>query len=258
MAYAWAGARRIGLAIIVAACPLNAAFAEDDEEDSEPSPISMVIFGSMETGPRKTFASIGMKRAIGSGGLARDGWRLFLKTGASQEPTRRMRPRGTTYKAESQAMLGYEWRIGDSFVALYAGSDTESVQHRRPFGVTVTPTRYGGRIQADLWSTPMDGMMVQAGAYVSSLGGRFWARAATGWQLPASIPIGSRVYVGPQFYIGPEIEAYRENGYSKLRAGLHLTGLRALGVEWRVSAGWQQSSAKASEAYATIGAHWLR
>ena len=31
-----------------------------------------------------------------------------------------------TYKAESQALLGYEWRIGDSFLALYAGSDAES------------------------------------------------------------------------------------------------------------------------------------
>jgi hypothetical protein len=168
-----------------------------------------------------------------------------------------MAPRGTTYKAESQAMLGYEWRLGSSFVALYAGSDTESVQRRQPFGVSAPSTRYGGRIQADLWSTPMEGMMAQAGAYVSS-NGRFWARGAAGWQLPASIPIGSRIYVGPQFYIGPEIETYRENGYSKLRAGIHLTGLRLLGVEWRISGGWQQSSTKASEAYATLGAHWLR
>lgn len=244
--------------MIVAACPVNAAFAEGDEEEAEPSPISMVIFGSMETGPRKTFAAVGMKRALGGGGLARDGWRLFVKTGGSREPTQRMRPHGTTDKAESQAMLGYEWRLGDSFLALYAGSDTESIQNRRPFGVAAASTRYGGRIQADLWSTPMEGMMVQTGAYVSSVGGRFWARAAAGWEVPSGLRLGSLVSASPRFFIGPEIETYRENGYSKLRAGLHLTGLRALGVEWRISAGWQQSSAKASEAYATLGAHWLR
>lgn len=245
------------MALLVAALPFGAALAEDDEEEREPSPVSTVIFGSLDAGPAKTFASVGMKRAFG-GGLGRSGFRLLVKAGASQEPMRRLPPRGMTVKAESQAMLGYEWRLGSTFLALYAGSESESVQHRLPFGATLPATRYGGRVQADLWSNPAEGMMVQAGAYAASANARLWSRLALGWQTQAIIPLGSRVFVGPNFYVGPELEAYRETGYSKLRLGLHLTGLRAFGVEWRLAGGWQHSSGKAPEAYATLGAHWLK
>ena len=236
-----------GLAILVAAAPCDAARAEgdDDADDaSSYSPISTVIFGSMEAGPAKTFASFGMKRAIRSG-LAGSGFRLLLKTGASREETRRRPPHGTTYKTEAQSMLGYEWRIGSTFFALYAGPDTETEQRIGPF-CSCALTRYGARLQADLWTTPAEGTMLQAGGYASTLDGRFWGRVATGWWMPA------------RFYVGPELEAYRDRGYSKLRLGLHLTGLRLFGVEWRVSGGWQRTSERPSEAYGTLGLHWLR
>ena len=244
MAYRWAGLAKAGLALALASLPLAPACAEDDDAEREPSPVSLVIFGSMEAGPQKTFGSLGFKRAIG-GGLAQSGFRLFVKSGASREPLRRASPRGTLVKAESQAMLGYEWRLGSTFVALYAGSDGEAVQARGPFGVSTPLTRYGGRVQADLWSNPVDGVMVQAGASVSSLNGRVWGRLATGWQIPWNV------------YLGPEIEGYREKDYSKLRLGAHLTGLRLLGVEWRLWGGWERSTARAPQLYASLGAHWL-
>lgn len=228
----------------VATSPLTVACAEENAED-ERAPLSMVIFGSMEAGPAKTFLSVGMKRALGSG-LAQSGFRLFVKAGGSQEQTRRHAPRGTTYKAENQALIGYEWRIGDSFLALYAGSDFQSEQRIEPFGPSFVETRYGARLQADLWSTPMPGMMLQANAYASTLNGRLWARVAPGWQ----VPLG--------FYAGPEFEAYRERDYRKLRLGLHLTGLRLLGLEWRLTGGWQRASDRPSAFYATLGLHWLR
>ncbi|MBD3848954.1 cellulose biosynthesis protein BcsS [Bosea sp. SSUT16] len=234
--------------MVVAALPLSvcsAALAEDDEADEERSRLSTVIFGSMEAGPTKTFLSVGMKRAIG-GGLAQSGFRLFLKAGGSQEQTRRQSPRGTTYKAETQTLLGYEWRIGDTFVALYAGSDVQSERRDEPLGPSLIETRYGARLQADLWSTPLPGMMFQASAYASTLDRRLWARAAPGWQMPLG------------FYVGPEVEAYRERDYRKLRLGLHLTGLRLLGLEWRLAGGWQRTSDRPSEAYATLGLHWQR
>ncbi|MBA4335055.1 MAG: hypothetical protein C0420_09145 [Methylobacterium sp.] len=59
-------------------------------------------------------------------------------------------------------------------------------------------------------------------------------------------------------YAGPEVEAYRAGDYTKLRLGLHLTGLRLFGVVWRLSGGWQRTSDRPSEAYATLGVHWLR
>ncbi len=230
--------------MVFAAAPFGGALADDDAE-SERSPVSTVIFGSMEAGPTKTFLSVGMKKAIG-GGLAESGFRLFFKAGGSQEQTRRQPPHGKTYKAESNAMLGYEWRIGDSFVALYAGSDYESQQRVEPFSVTQASPRYGTRLQVDLWALPAAGRMLQANAYLSTLNGRLWGRIAPGWETPLG------------FYAGPEMEAYRERDYRKLRLGLHLTGLRLLGLEWRISGGWQRTSDRPSEAYATLGLHWLR
>ncbi|WP_377838554.1 cellulose biosynthesis protein BcsS [Bosea sp. UC22_33] len=244
MAYRVGKAGLVGLAMSFAAAPLCTAVAEE-EEGAERSPISMVIFGSMEAGPTKTFLSVGMKRAIG-GGLAESGFRFFVKAGGAQEQTRRHKPHGVTYKSETQALLGYEWRIGSSFLALYAGADTETEQRIEAFGPSFIATRYGARMQADLWIVPAPGMVVQANAYLSSLNGRFWARVAPGWQTP------------PGFYIGPEFEAYGERDYRKYRLGLHLTGLRLLGLEWRLSGGLQQTSDRPSAYYGTLGLHWQR
>ncbi len=243
VAYRVGKAGLAGLAMIVAAAPISAARADEDE--LERSPVSMVIFGSMEAGPTKTFLSLGMKSAIG-GGLAESGFRLFVKAGGSQEQIRRRAPHGTTYKIESQTLLGYEWRIGSSFLALYAGPDAETELRFPVYGPFSTTTRYGARVQADLWLVPSPGMVVQANAYLSSLNGRLWARIAPGWQMPAG------------FYVGPEFEAYGARDYRKYRLGLHLTGLRFLGLEWRLSGGLQSTSNRPSEYYATLGLHWQR
>lgn len=242
VAYAWAMACMAGLAAACTFMPASPARAEDETE--ERSPLSTVIFGSLEAGPTKTFLSVGLKRAL-TGGLSASGFRLMLKAGGSQEQAERRRPHGIAYKSESQALLGYEWRIGDSFLSLYAGSDFESEQRRRPAGVDVS-ARYGARLQADLWATPTPETMVHASGYVSSLNGRSWARLSPGWRLPQG------------FYAGPEIEAYRERKYGKLRLGLHLTGLRLFGLDWRLSGGWQRTSDRPHEAYATLGLHWQR
>ncbi|MCO5092242.1 cellulose biosynthesis protein BcsS [Bosea sp. (in: a-proteobacteria)] len=233
-----------GLAMAFAAAPICAAGATEDE--TERAALSTVIFGSMEAGPTKTLLTVGVKRAIGGGGLAASGPRLFVKAGGTQEQTHRRRPHGVTYKSESQALLGYEWRIGDSFLALYAGSDVESEQPVEAFGPSRTTTRYGARLQADLWLVPAPGIVVQANAYVSSLNGRVWGRLAPGWRVPAG------------FHLGPEFEAYGEHGYRKYRLGLHLTGLRALGLEWRLAGGVETTSDRPAAFYGTLGLHWQR
>lgn len=245
VAYRSAKAGLAGLAIMVAsAVPLPAhAESADGEEGGEKS-LSTVLFGSMEAGPTKSFAAVGLKRAIG-GGLADSGFRLFVKAGISREQTRRQTPRGITLKAEAQGLLGYEWRIGSNFVGLYAGYDSESWQYLEAFALSPIANRYGVRIQADLWSTPTERVMLQANGYASSINGRLWGRLATGWRMP------------PGFYVGPELEAYRERDYSKLRLGLHVTDLRLLGLSWRLAGGWQRTSDRPAEAYATLGLHWL-
>jgi hypothetical protein len=233
-----AAALAVGWAVIFV-CPARAGHEAEDR-----SPLSTVIFGSLEAGPTKTFLSVGMKRAL-SGTLSTSGFRIMVKAGGSQEQVDPLRQRGVAYKSESQALLGYEWRIGDSFVSLYAGSDLESEQREHAAGIDVS-RRYGVRLQGDLWAIPTPDTMVHASAYVSSLDARLWARLSPGWMLPQG------------FYAGPEIEAYREREYGKLRIGLHLTGVRLLGLNWRLSGGWQRTSDRPHEAYGTVGLHWQR
>lgn len=229
----------------VAALTLASPAIADDEETQERSGLSSsVLFGSLEAGPAKTFVSAGMKTALWSG-LSSSGFRTMLKIGGAQEQPRRQSPHGIAYKSEAQTLIGYEWRVGDTFLALYAGSDYEGEQREEPRG-TVTTGRYGARLQGDLWMTPAEGTMLQASAYASTLDGRLWGRVAPGWRLPQG------------FHLGPEVEAYRGRDYRKLRLGLHLTGLRLFGLTWRVSGGWQRTSDHASQAYATLGVLWRR
>ena len=244
------------LAAVLTAAPARPALAQEAEtstqaesETEERSPLSTVLFASLEAGPTKTFAALGLKKAL-TGGLANSGFRTMLKVGGAQEEAQRRRPHGIAYKSESQALIGYEWRIGDTFLALYAGSDHEGEQREWRNGILYR-NRYGGRLQGDLWTTPMPGTMLHASAYASTLDRRLWGRIAPGWLLP-------RGWLSQDLYAGPEAEAYRAGSYTKLRLGLHLTGLRLFGVVWRLSGGWQRTSDRPSEAYATLGVHWLR
>lgn len=249
VAYRWAGSRSSRLAVFGGLLAVSPSCAETG--GAEPNPVSTVLFGTLEAGPAKTFGAIGMKRALGGSGLDSSGFRTLLILGASREQAQLRPPHGTTYKAEAQSLIGYEWRIGDTFLALYAGADYQGEQRPCQCGVAVTSVRFGPRLQADLWATPMPGMMLQAGAYVSSLDRRFWVRVTPGWALPQSFQ--------PQdLYAGPEIEIYRERGYDKLRLGAHITGLRLFGLSWRLAAGWQRSSDRPAEPYATLGLHWRR
>lgn len=246
VAYAWVRGAA-ALAAVMAALDPTPLRADDMEE--ERSPLSTVIFGSLEAGPTKTFGSVGFKRAIG-GGLGTSGFRLMTKAGGSQEEARRDRPRGLATKSEAQALLGYEWRIGDTFVALYAGSDIETERRELTTSSSFSVV-YGARLHGDLWTTPTDETMLHASGYISSVNGRVWARVAGGWLLPPAL-------LQQRLYLGPEIEAYREPDYHKLRLGVHVTGLRLLGLEWRLSGGMQSVSDRPAEAYATLGLHWLR
>lgn len=253
MAYGCASAGAARLAAVVTVLLASPAMA-DDEEAEERSPWSSVLFGSLEAGPTKGFVSAGMKTALWSG-LSSSGFRTMLKIGGAQEQAQRQRPHGLAFKSEAQALVGYEWRIGDSFLSLYAGSDYEGEQREAPQG-TVTTARYGARLHGDVWMTPLEGMMLQASAYASTLDGRLWGRIAPGWRVPQALHLGGFDLRGVHF--GPEIEAYRGRDYHKLRLGLHLTGLRLQGLTWRVSGGWQRTSDHPSQAYATLGLHWQR
>jgi hypothetical protein len=230
--------------LAVLASLLSATHAYGEDELGERDPVSTVLFASLEAGPAKRFAAFGLKKAL-TGGLDASGFRTLIKLGGAHETPNGPRPRGNLYKAEGQALLGYEWRVSDTFLSLYTGPDYEEEIRVCGCAVSVT-TRFGARLQGDLWATPTRETMLQASAYFSTMDRRLWGRLAGGWAVPLGL------------YVGPEIEAYRQTGYHKLRFGLHATGFRFLGLSWRLSGGWQATSDRKGEAYATLGVHWRR
>lgn len=235
-------ARGIGAAIALASSPSRA-----DPALMERPPLSLVIFGSLEADASKTHGSIGFKRAFGAfGGLDASGFRFGMKWGASAEPAHRKPKEGRLYRTEVHTLFGYEWRIGDSYLALSAGPTAEaayretrrylSFEHRRML-----------RLQADLWSSPAENWFLQGSAYaVLGDDGRYWGRLAAGRRLLGEL------------YLGPEFEAYRERDYRKLRLGLHLSGLRFFGLDWRLAGGLQKTSSEQAGGYVTLGLHWKR
>lgn len=241
MAYRCGKVGGLRLVVLAGALLASPALAEDEEWDDEPDPARTVFFGSLEAGPSKSFVSYGSKRAVGTDVLDASGFRLMQKVGVASERATRY---GRTYKTEAQALLGYEWQLGSTILALYAGSDFEAEYRETRCGCYRGIARLGKRLQAELWATPSSATMAQASAYVSTLDHRAWGRLALGHTLGAGV------------YLGPEIEFYRQSDYHKLRAGAHLTGLRLFGTSWRLSAGWQAASRSAPGAYATLGVHW--
>ena len=234
-------ARGIVLASLLLPAPAGA-----DPALLERPPLSAVMFGSMDAGAGKIHGAFGMKYAIGDRGLDASGFRLSLASGASTEPARRRPTQGSLYKSDAGALLGYEWRIHDSFVTVSVGPDIETA-YRKWGNLHGTGQRIGPRLQLDVWAAPDATSLIQVNAYAVAAGsGRASARAAAGWKIAG------------QLYLGPEVELYRERDYFKIRLGMHLTGLELFGITWRLSAGMQKSRDDESEAYATLGFHWKR
>ena len=247
MAFGWRVAIRlaVGVAAVALAGPIARADPVLVRTEDAAAAARLVLFGSVDGGRDKTHASAGFKQAILGSELDSSGFRMMGKLGGSQEPGSRRPRRGTLWTGEAQLLLGYEWRIGDSFIALYAGSDSEANYYRDAL-VAGYRLRFAPRIHADLWLRPSERALIQASAYVSALDSRAWGRLAGGWSIV------------PDLYLGPEIEIYRQSDYSKLRLGGHLTGLAWLGANWRVSAGWESSRITPAGPYAVLSLYWRR
>ena len=224
-----------------------APVAASEDDDERPSP-SRVIFGSLDAGPAKRLLSQGAKQVLGPGSLGASGFRTLANSAASTETAAGAPPGRILRKLELQALVGFEWRLRQGSLALYTGPD---LQVEAASGAGRIRYRIGQRIHADLWYSPLPRLTVQLSAYAATLDRRLWLRLAPGFALPWQGRFGR-----PE--LGPELELYRQDGYSKLRIGLQLRGLRLLRLNWQMAAGWERSSAGAAQAYATIGMHWRK
>jgi hypothetical protein len=230
----------VPLATILSGFDIPKAWAADPS----PNPYRSVLFSSLEAGPSTQFGSVGLKLAIAEP-LDTTGFRILAKVGGGVEPIRAASPKSQAVTPEGRALVGHEWKIGSSYIALYAGLDVDSRFDLR----TLSPmrrTRAGAAVQADLWSNPTPETLIHLSANLGSASRHVWARAAAGWQLFGGA------------FVGPEIEIYREQDYRKDRIGMHVTGVRLLNSEIRLSAGWQRSGQDEKGPYVSLNAQWKR
>lgn len=235
----------VALALGFALAPLRAAAGAPSDD-----PRRLVLFLSMEAGPATTFGSAGFKLAVG-GPLDASGFRVMAKAGTGHEPRQNALPAAAgritsgMVSPEAMAIVGYEWKLGTTYLGLYGGAEVDARLAARNLAVD-RPARLGPRLQADLWSNPTPDSLVHLSANLGGASLHAWSRLAFGWRV-----------LGLAF-LGPEAEVYREKDYRKDRIGLHLTGLRLFGTELRLSGGWQKSGRREQGAYATLGLMWKR
>ncbi len=102
-------------------------------------------------------------------------------------------------------------------------------------------TSVGVRAAVNLWFEPTPSTMLAADASLTSIDTDYSARAAYGWKL------------NEWFYLGPEAQTFACIGFSTLRFGLHVTGLKAGQFEWSAAGGWSEDSDHRSGLYLRIG-----
>ncbi len=102
-------------------------------------------------------------------------------------------------------------------------------------------TSAGARVAANLWYEPTPATMLAADASLTTIATGYSARAAYGWKLR------------DWFYLGPEAQTFACTGYSALRLGAHVTGLKTGQFEWSAAAGWSEDSDRLSGLYLRLG-----
>lgn len=228
----------VALAALLAGPPARAGDGWDD--------LRTVLFGGVEAGP-SSFANAGFKRALGPS-LDRDGW---LAMGTLGGGLRRERLDGSGAEAWrvttiASGLVGHQWITGGTVAALFGGVEVDHAQLiSGGEALRWAEPRFGGRLQAELWSRPTEATLLTATLVAGSARGHLWAR--TSW--------GHEVWRG--VYAGPEAVAYAEDGYREGRLGLHLTGLSLAGVTLGVSAGGSFTETR-SGGYVTLQAYTRR
>jgi len=148
----------------------------------------------------------------------------------------------TGTEQEAQVLPGWRFRRGRFELKVFAGLDVKN-DATSPYdpGNRLHGISAGMRTTVDLWFEPTPSTMLAADASFTSIAAGYSARLAYGLQLR------------DWFYLGPEAQAFACLGYSQLRFGAHLTGLKTGAWEWSAAAGWEDDNDGRSGAYLRLG-----
>lgn len=148
----------------------------------------------------------------------------------------------TGTEEDAQLLPGWRFKRGQLELKVFAGLDIKNdVTSPYDPGSRLHGMSLGARAAVNLWFEPTPATMLAADASLSSIATSYSARLAYGWRL------------NDWFYLGPEVQAFACVGYSQLRFGGHLTGLKTGLWEWSAAAGWSEDSDRRSSPYLRLG-----
>lgn len=143
---------------------------------------------------------------------------------------------------EIQLLPGWRFKRDTLELKVFAGLDIKN-DVTVPYDPSnrLHGTSAGVRAAVNLWFEPTPSTMIAADAALTSIATGYAARAAYGWKL------------NNWFYLGPEAQTFACTGYSQVRLGAHMTGLKTGQFEWSAAAGWSQDSDRRSSPYLRLG-----
>ena len=148
----------------------------------------------------------------------------------------------TGAEEEAELLPGWRFKRDGLELKVFAGLDIKN-DFSSPYDPSnrLHGTSVGIRTAVNLWFEPTPSNMLAADASLSSIATSYSARIAYGWRLD------------DWFYVGPEAQTFACTGYSQLRLGVHLTGLKTEQWEWSAAAGWAEDSEHRSSPYLRLG-----
>jgi hypothetical protein len=179
------------------------------------------------------------------GGIDHDGFtlRAVLSGGAYRYHSGALNDASVTgTEEEVQLLPGWRFKRDTLELKVFAGLDIKN-DVTAPYDPSsrLHGTSAGVRIAANLWFEPTPSTMIAADASLTSIAIGYSARAAYGWKL------------NDWFYLGPEAQTFACTGYSQVRFGAHMTGLKTGQFEWSAAAGWSGDSDRRSSLYLRLG-----
>lgn len=219
------------------------------------SALSTVLFSSLDAG-RSTFVSAGFKRALG-GDLDRPGFVLLGGSGGGLDHYPSSYPglgQVEVRSARGYLSIGFQEIAYDTVSAILIGAEAADrrLAPDDPYD-RERRTRFGPRLQAEIWSRAIPGAVAQLVVIASLPRREVWARASYGWRVPGGETLGAAF---ADLHIEPEIAGSVQSRYSEGRIGLRMGELRVADVRLSVSAGGRSDSDGKRGGYATLTAHW--
>lgn len=196
------------------------AMASPPSATAEPSPASILLFGSLEAGP-SAFVTSGAKYAPDR--IDREGFAVLASVGSGAR-TEGSLIRRTVVAA---ALVGYQWFRDWGVAAAYAGPEWSVDVLTCGCGTVMLPPRVGLRLHGEVWARPTEETLVTATLILGSARMSAWNRLSWGRRIWGT-------------YLGPEAAVYLDGtGYRKGQFGLHATDFAVGRFRFRASAGYQ-------------------